>query len=69
MNLKHFITEANKRLECSESQEHYWTSCGEPRASGGDWICVTFECKNCTKRVYEFLNLEEYHLCEKQFSK
>ena len=69
MNLKHFVSKENQKTKCSEASEHYWLSTGEPRASGGDWICVTFECKNCQKRVYEFLNFKEYHLCEKHFNK
>jgi len=68
MNLKHFISKENKRMRCSNSGDHYWISADEPRATGGDKVCVTFECKNCKKRVYEFMSREEFHLCEKQLS-
>lgn len=69
MNLKHFVSKENKKANCSVGHEHYWLSNGEPRASGGDWICVTFECRNCQKRVYEFLSLKEFRLCEKHLYK
>jgi hypothetical protein len=69
MNLKQFVSKVNKTTKCYGKDEHYWLSAGEPRASGGDKICVTFECRRCQKRVYEFLSLEEFRLCEKHLCK
>ena len=69
MDLAHLVSATNRKAPCNSGASHYWATVGEPEASAGNNITVQLECKNCNKRVYEFLTREQYFLCENQIKR
>jgi len=69
MDLAHLISRVNKKDRCLSAYSHYWVSIGDPQANAGDKVTIQFECKHCSKRIYEFLTREQYYLYENQIKR